>query len=320
MRQVLIAVVALALVALVEAALAAMRWNDERRREELRRRLKAVADEPTQESTLLRATRYAASPALDAFLRGVPPARWVEHLLEQTDSRLTVAQVMGYSALAGAAGVLAAMLLAGGPVLAVLAALLGGAIPIVLLAGARDRRSRRISEQLPEALDMMSRSLRAGHALTSAFELVAAEMPEPVAIEFGRAFEAQRLGIPVDEAIVQMTRRAPSNRDLKILGVSIVIQKETGGNLAEILGQLAETIRARFRFHGKLRSLTAEGRASAVVVGAMPFAVGGLLRIVNPEYLVPLVATNLGRMVLAGACASWLIGVTWLFRMTKMDV
>ena len=320
MRQVLIAVVALALVALVEAALAAFRWNEERRREELRRRLKAVGEDATPESTLLRATRYAASPGLDAFLRSLPWAARIEHLLEQTDSRLTVAQVIGYSVLAAAAGVLAATLLAAGVGVAILAALLGASIPTLLLASARDRRSRRISEQLPEALDMMSRSLRAGHALTSAFELVATEMPEPVAVEFGRAFEAQRLGIPLDEAILQMTQRAPSNRDLKILGVSIVIQKETGGNLAEILGQLAETIRARFRFHGKLRSLTAEGRASALVVGAMPFAVTALLRVVNPDYLIPLVATATGRFVLVGACASWLLGVVWLYRMTKLDV
>lgn len=320
MRQILIAVAALALVALLEAGLYAWRWGDERRREELRRRLRSVGEEPTPETTLLREARYASRPGLDAFVRSLPLSSRIEHLLEQTDSRLTVAQVMGYSVLAAVVAAAATVVLQAGAWMSALAAAAGASAPTLLLLSARDRRTRRISEQLPEALDMMSRSLRAGHALTSAFELVAQEMPEPVAIEFGRAFEAQRLGIPVDEAILQMTRRAPSNRDLKILGVSIVIQKETGGNLAEILGQLSETIRARFKFQGKLRSLTAEGRASAVVVGAMPFVVAGMLRVMNPEYLVPLVATPTGRLILAGASASWVAGMVWLHRMTQLDV
>jgi tight adherence protein B len=320
MRQILIAFVALALVAVGEAALHAWRWSDERRREELRRRLKAVGEDRTPENTLLRAARFAQSPGLDAFLRSIPLAQRVERLLEQTDSRLTVAQVLGYSVLSGAVGLGVTLFLAVGPAVSLLAAGLGLATPVLLLSSARERRSRKVSEQLPEALDMMSRSLRAGHALSSAFELVATEMPEPIAVEFGRAFEAQRLGIPVDEAIIQMTRRSPSNRDLKILGVSIAIQKETGGNLAEILGQLSETIRARFRFYGKLRSLTAEGRASAVVVGAMPFIVAGALRVMNPAYLATLFTTVTGHLILAGACASWLAGMTWLYRMTQLDV
>jgi tight adherence protein B len=319
-RQILIALATLALVALVEAVLHVYRWSEERRRDELRRRLNALGEERTEENTLVRAARYAATPGLDAFVRSLPLSARIERLLEQTDSRLTVAQVLGYSAMAGAAGLFLTLMLHAGVALNALATLLGAAAPTLLLRAARERRSRRLSEQLPEALDMMSRSLRAGHALTSAFELVATEMPEPVAVEFGRAFEAQRLGIPVDEAILQMTGRAPSNRDLKIFSVSVVIQKETGGNLAEILGQLAETIRARFRFHGKVRALTAEGRASAYLVGAMPIFIAAILRVINPEYLVPLVTTPLGRVILTGACASWLVGVTWLHRMTQLDL
>jgi tight adherence protein B len=320
MRQVLIASAALALVAIVEAVLYVYRWRREQRGDDLRRRLKALGEAPREEQTLLRAARYAATPGLDAFMRSVPLASAVEKLLEQADSQFTVAQIMGYSALLAAAGLLAGWVLHPGVAISALIVALAASIPAVLLMASRDRRSRRMSEQLPEAIDMMSRSLRAGHALSSAFELVANEMPEPVSVEFGRAFEAQRLGIPVDQAIVQMSERVPANGDLKIFGVSIVIQRETGGNLAEILGQLAETIRARFRFHGKLRSLTAEGRASAVVVGAMPFLVALALRFLNPEYLVPLVSTSMGRMILAGACVSWAFGMLWLHRMTQLDV
>jgi tight adherence protein B len=198
-------------------------------------------------------------------------------------------------------------------------AVVGLTIPFLLLTVARAKRSNRLSEQLPEALEMMSRSLRAGHALTSAFEVVATEMPEPVSVEFARAFESQRLGLSVDRAIVQMTERAPGNRDLKIFAVSAVIQRETGGNLAEILGNIAETIRARYRFYGKLRALTAEGRASAVVLGALPIVVTVVLRIVNPKYFLVLLSGS-GRVILLFAILSWLVGLVWLVSLTKVDV
>jgi tight adherence protein B len=320
-RHVLIAIVALALVALLEAAYHIYRWRDERARDELRRRIKAIADEPIAGGpSLLRAGRFAAAPALDEFVRSLPLADRLELLLLQTDSPLTVAQVIGYSLLSGAAGLLLSLVLRVGLPGAVVLGAATLAVPVLLLLGARDRRNRKLSEQLPEALDMVARSLRAGHALSSAFELAAGEMPAPVAVEFGRAFEAQRLGIPTDEAIVQITARAPKNRDLKIFAVSAIIQKETGGNLAEILSQLAETIRARYRFQGKLRALTAEGRASAVIVGAMPFIIGAALAIMNPEYLRPLATTGIGQVITLAAGASWLLGVAWLHRMTKLDL
>jgi len=176
-----------------------------------------------------------------------------------------------------------------------------------------------MSEQLPEALDMMARSLRAGHALSASLEVVAREMPEPVAVEFGRAFEAQRLGLPLEQAIVQMTGRLPGNGDVKIFAVSTLIQRETGGNLAEILSNLAETIRARYRFYGKLRALTAEGRASAVIVAVMPFLVVLALRAVNPGFMNPLFSDALGHMFLAYAIVSWCVGVAWLYRMAQVD-
>jgi tight adherence protein B len=320
MRTLLFVFAALAIIALAEAAFHLYRWNDDAHRDALRRRLKALGTSSGPEATLLREGRFAASPALDAFLRSVPFAARVERLLEQSDSRFTVAQLFTWTAVAGCAGLVASSLLRVGLALVALATIAAAAIPYVLLLRARRRRSEKISEQLPEALDMMARSLRAGHALSSALELVATEMPDPVAVEFGRGFEAQRLGLPFDQAIVQMTERAPGNRDLKIFAVSALIQRETGGNLAEVLSNIAETIRARYRFYGKLRALTAEGRASAMLVGAMPFLMALALRVMNPEYLTPLVTTSAGHAILFGAGASWMCGVAWLYRLVQLDV
>jgi tight adherence protein B len=187
------------------------------------------------------------------------------------------------------------------------------------LRAARERRSRQLSEQLPEALDMMARSLRAGHALGSAFQLVAGEMPEPISVEFSRAYEEQRLGMPLERAVREMAARAPSNGDLKIFAVSTVIQKETGGNLAEILDGIAHTVRERYRFFGKLRSLTAEARISAVIVSLLPLAMAAFLAITQPAYMVRLVDNGMGRTILAGGIASWVLGVVWFQKLTRFD-
>lgn len=322
MRELLLLLCAVAFVAAVEGTRQLLRWWKDRRADELRRRLEVVAggSDLLGGSTLLRDRKFASNPALDALLRELPLARRLEALLEQADSQLTVAQLVMFIALAGCGGFVASAFLRVGPLVGALLALTGAALPFLALVIARGNRSNKLSEQLPEALDMMSRSLRAGHALTSAFEVVATEMPEPVCVEFARAFEAQRLGLPVERAILQMTERAPGNSDLKIFAVSALIQRETGGNLAEILGNISETIRARYRFFGKLRALTAEGRASGVILGLLPIGMAVILRVSNPTYFGKLITTPTGHLVLAFAIGAWLLGVTWLVSLTKVDI
>jgi len=283
MREILVVLCSLAIVAALEGGRQMLRWAQERRHAELRRRLQDLgrgssADNPS----LLRRRPLSVVPGLDAALRRIALARKLDRLLEQTDARYTVAQILAASA--GGAGVVA-----------------------VSAALAR--------------LGWMSAALLSLLALVApSFALVVArEMPEPVAVEFGRAFEAQRLGLPLEQAIVQMTGRLPGNGDVKIFAVSTLIQRETGGNLAEILSNLAETIRARYRFYGKLRALTAEGRASAVIVAVMPFLVVLALRAVNPGFMNPLFSDALGHMFLAYAIVSWCVGVAWLYRMAQVD-
>lgn len=320
MRELLAILSAVAAVALVEGARQLYRYAEEKKKEELRRRLKAIAEPDPAEQTLLRVGRIARSHRLAALFRKLPFTARLERLLEQTDSPFTVAQITAWSAMLGVGALVVGKWLRVGLGVSATFAILALALPTLLLFVARDRRSNKLSEQLPEALDMMARSLRAGHAFTSAFEIVATEMPEPVAVEFARAFESQRLGLPVEQAIVQMTERAPGNRDLKIFAVSAVIQKETGGNLAEILGSIAETIRARYRFYSKLRALTAEGRASGVILGSLPILIAIVLRVMNPTYMDKLVSDPLGHMIVLFALLSWLAGVTWLYRLTKVDL
>ena len=320
MTTLLAILLSVAAVAAVEAALYASRFARERREAELKRRISAIAHDAPEvdRDALLRRTRFARSPLLESMLRQFGPARRLETLIEQADSNVTVAQLVCWSL--GLAGTVVFLALAIGRLALLAVAVAAAVAPTLWLLQARARRSHRISEQLPEALEMMSRSLRAGHALSAAFELVAHEMPDPVAVEFARAFEEQRLGLSFDEAVRRMAMRAPSNGDVKIFAISAVIQRETGGNLAEVMDNIAHTIRERYRFHGKLRALTAEGRASALVLGALPFFIALVLAILNPDYIGKLVSEPLGNAILAFGFTSWLVGQVVLFRMTKVEV
>jgi tight adherence protein B len=320
MKQLLIGLGAVAVVALVEGLVHTLRFLSERKHEELRRRLQALGGgEGAAGLSLLRKGKMAGLPFVDDLLRGMPVLERLELLLDQAQVSLTVAQLVVYSLLASvSAGMIAGLLLT--PVAALPLALIAAALPTFIVYGIREQRSRKLSEQLPDALDMMSRSLRAGHALSSAFKLVASEMPSPVSVEFGRAFEEQNLGLSFEKAVLQMTARAPSNQDLKIFAVSVIIQKETGGNLVEILEKIAETIRGRYRFYGKLRALTAEGRLSGVVLALLPIVTSLAIGFMNPRYMAGLLNTSFGQGCLMYAMISWFIGIIWLRQMGKVDL
>jgi tight adherence protein B len=318
-RTILVAVAALALFAVLEGVYYAVQYLGDRRTAELRRRLQTIGRGAVLDAELLRRGRLGRSAWAAELVGHLPSARKLERLLEQADSPWTVAHLLTIAALGGAACGALGLMLRSGALGVVALAVLGGAAPFLQVVAARSRRSQRLSEQLPEALEMMARSLRAGHAMTSAFQVVAGEMPDPVSVEFARAYEEQRLGLSLERAVVQMSERSPGNSDLKIFAVSTVIQRETGGNLAEILDKIADTVRQRFRFQGKVRALTAEGRASAAVLGLMPFIVAVLLSVMNPGYLAALPGTAMGQKILAMGALAWIVGLVWLYRMTQLE-
>jgi tight adherence protein B len=268
--------------------------------------------------TLLRAGRLSSNPFWGELLGGMPLLERMATLLEQAQVGGTVAAQLTFSVLLALGGAVVGLLM-GSPIMAALLFVTGGAIPTLRLLFARARRSRLISEQLPAALDMMARSLRAGHSLTSAFKLVASEMPGPINLEFARAYEEQNLGVSFYRAVQQMTGRVPNNSDLQIFAVSVVVQKETGGNLVEMLEKLAETIRARYRFYGKLAALTAEGQMSGYVLGGLPIATALFLMFVNFGYISVLVTKPMGRIILVYTLISWAVGLLWLRQMAKVD-
>jgi tight adherence protein B len=320
MQPLVIGLVAFTAIFLLEAIFYTFRYLTDRKADELKRRLQSLGNSEPGASGLLRQGKLSGMPALDGFLRSVPLSERLEKLLEQAEVGITVARLLTFSVVAAAAAATLGVVSGFGTTMALMLLPMGGMLPFMYVLWARERRSRKLSEQLPDALDMMARSLRAGHALSSSFKMVATEMAPPVSLEFARAFEEQNLGLPFERAVAQMTTRAPKNRDLKIFAVSVIVQKETGGNLVEIIEKIAETIRQRYRFFGKLDTLTAEGRMSSYVLGALPILTGGFIGATNPSYVSLLFTTKMGNAIFTYAMISWVLGFVWMRRMAKVSI
>lgn len=319
MRTILIGVIAVAGFALIEGLYHTLHYFRERNQDELKRRLQSLGVAAAGSTSLLRQGNLSKNAGVDAFLRLFPLAMRIEAMLEQAEVRITVARLLVIAGAGMVAGTALGLLSSFGFLMSLVLAPVGAFLPFGYVGFMRSRRSNKLSEQLPDALDMMARSLRAGHALASTFKLVSTEMPEPINREFARAFEEQNLGMPFERAVAQMTKRAPGNRDLKIFAVSVIVQKETGGNLVEIIEKIAETIRARYRFYGKLRTLTAEGRMSSYILAALPICTGIFIGFANPEYASLLITDSVGKAALGYAVVTWIVGLLWMRRMTKVE-
>lgn len=311
-------VVGLATLLAAEGVYYLVRYAGEQERAELRRRLRSLDE--AGGGSLLRQRRIARSVAVERFLQPLPGVAELEELLLQTDLNWTVASTLGGGVITAAGLGVGFLSMTRSVTVGLATAAIGFVLPMLWLLVQRSARSRKLSEQLPEALDMIVRSLRAGHGVASGFKLVATEMPVPVAVEFGRCFEEQNVGVEFREAVANITKRVPQNLDLKIFAVSVVIQHETGGNLVEILEQIGTMLRERFKFYGKLRALTAEGRAAAVILGSLPFIAAILISILNKKYLSPLFSDPMGHAILGAGIISWVFGFLWLRTLSQVDI
>ena len=184
--------------------------------------------------------------------------------------------------------------------LGLIAAAIGAAIPLLVIWFRRNRRLRQFEQRFPEALDLLGRAVRAGHAFTAGLEMVSKESPEPVAGEFRTTFEEQNFGLPLRDALSNMAARMPLV-DVQFFVTALLIQKDTGGNLAQILDELARVIRERFRIHREVQIKTAQGRLTAVILIALPVAMLLFMRVVNPGYVNVLFEDPLGIRLLIGA-------------------
>jgi tight adherence protein B len=240
-------------------------------------------------------------------------------LFEQADTTLTLSQFLAVSGGLGLIGMLVPVVLqlhaAWAPGLAAGLALL----PLAWLWFRRARRLKAFGKQLPDALELMSRALRAGHSLSSGFNLVAEEMMPPMSTEFGRVFEEQNLGIPLDEALNNLTDRIP-NLDLRFFATAVILQRQTGGDLAEILDKIGYLVRERFKIWGQVQALTGEGRISGVVLLGLPPALFVAVWRLNPDYVMPLFTDPLGKKMLVVGLIMQTIGALVIRKIVNIKV
>ena len=195
----------------------------------------------------------------------------------------------------------------------------GGSVPIQYLRHKATKRRTQIEEGLPEALDFLTRALRAGHSLSVAIGMAASELTGPISAEFRQVFEATGFGLPFNECMHSMARRVAS-QDVDFLVIALQIQRETGGNLTELLDGLSKTIRERIKFKGKVRTLSSEGRFSAMLLGVLPFILGAILSVLNPAYMAPLWSSETGHTMQMAGAGLLVVGFLVLSRLTRIKV
>jgi tight adherence protein B len=269
--------------------------------------------------SILKQRRFSRHEALEQLLRGMGAAHRIDRLLVQSGLGWSVERFLFLSGGALFAGALLVVRLPLPLAVKLLLATLCVFLPLAYVRRARRRRLTRIELQLPDAADFIARALRAGHSFTNVLQIVGNELPEPLSSEFRIAREEINYGVPMSEALHNMAARIPLT-DLRYLIIAVLIQRETGGNLAEILTNISHIIRSRLKLAAQVRVLSAEGRMSAWVLGLLPFAVAGMLTLVNPGYVRVLWTEPAGIRLLWTALLMIAVGVVWLRKVIRIHI
>ncbi len=258
-------------------------------------------------------------PRLDRVLQQVPRLHQLDRLLLQSGTGINVAEFIGFSLLLFGGILIGALFLNVYWPIAVLLAVAAGLLPLLYVLNAKKKRLLTIEQQLPDALDLMSRALRAGHSFPSAIEMVGSEAPMPISMEFRIAFDEVNYGIPMQDALMNLAARVPST-DLRYFVIAVLIQRDTGGNLAELLDNLSALMRARFKLLGQIRVLSAEGRLSAWILTLLPFALALVIYIIHPTMMRTLWEDPAGLKLIFTALVLMVLGIFWMWRIIKIRV
>ena len=238
---------------------------------------------------------------------------------EQADTSLTAAQFFAISGALSGGGAAAMWFVDDSMISIPIVAAIMGLLPLGWLWFRRKKRLKKFQAQLPDALELIARALRAGHSLGSGMNLVHDEMPAPVGVEFGRTFEEQNLGIPLEDSLRSLCNRVP-NLDLKFFATAVILQRQTGGDLAEILDKIGYIIRERFRIWGQVQALTGEGRLSGIVLLALPPLLFLAVYRLNPKYASKLFEDPMGQQMLLFAVISQIIGALVIKKIVNIKV
>ena len=286
----------------------------------LKKRLAAINSQDNEESfsSLLR-KRYLKKLTLpERFLEELPVMETLAQTIEQAGYSILAYRLvlisMSFGVVAGYASWAAFRM----PLVTVAAILVALYLPIMKIRSARAKRLAKFEEQLPDAIDVMKRALKAGHPFNGTLKLVAEDMDDPVAYEFGLTFNEISYGNDVRRALLGLLSRVPSVTVMALV-TSILVQKETGGNLAEVLEQISKVIRGRFRFNRKVRTLTAEGRMSAWVLATVPLVLFATIWVTTPDYLPILIEDPRGHKLIIYGAISGVIGIAWIRKIIRIE-
>ncbi|WP_028226046.1 type II secretion system F family protein [Paraburkholderia ferrariae] len=325
MSPIFYAAVVLVFVAVVLAIEGAwMVWNSRhgaaaRRLESRIQAVSAASGIPRETLSILKSRADGSASPLRRSLANLSLSQAIERQLRQADLRWSVARLLGLCAALPPLVLLAGYLLPAPFGYAAAAALLAALLPVLYLRRRRARRLYQFERQLPDACDMLARSLRAGHAFAAAIQMVGEEFADPMGAEFRATFDEINYGVPLNDALASLAQRVPVH-DLRYFVIAVLIQRETGGNLAELFDGITALVRERFKLFDKVRVLSAEGKLSAWVLILLPFVTAGLMSVLNPGFLDVLWQDEAGVHVVQAAALLMVIGVFWIRRTIAIRV
>ena len=282
-------------------------------------RLKALAGEAEATTSIERAEQQVRMPRINALLGSLPIGQRMQRFTHASATGISPAELIAMSLALGAFGLFLPGLFGKPPIFGAALGLGLAVLPWWRVASRSSARAERIERQFPEALDLMGRSMRAGHALPSAIKMVADEMPEPLGRDFRILFDEMNYGVPTNEALMHLAERVPLP-DVSYFVVAVMIQRETGGNLAELLDSISKIVRDRLKLLGEVRTLSAEGKLSAYILTALPFAVALLVNLVNPGFMAVLWTDPAGQMMVGVALFMMLLGILWMRSIIRIRV
>lgn len=290
-------------------------------RKKLQSRLGEIEAESGEESlsSLLREKYLRDLSPLERRLEDLPAMQSLARIIAQGGHKYLAYRTTLLSSAFAIAAALVAWTVTRSFVFSGIGLVAGGALPLVKIFRDRARRIQRFEEQLPDAIDMIKRALRAGHPFSGALKLVADEMQEPVAGEFGTTFADINYGNDTRRAMLGLLQRVPSVTVMALV-TSVLVQRETGGNLAEILERIAAVVRGRFKLYRKVKTLSAEGRLSAWILALVPLVLFAVIWITSPDYLPMLLEEGAGRNMIVYGAVSAIIGIFWVRKVIRIEV
>jgi tight adherence protein B len=312
---VVVAVAAFALGSFVDQRNAQARLIKERLASE--RKAPELAAE--EELALLRDEQLSEIPALDAMLRRSARVTAIQKMLAQAGMSIRAGNFLGLSALVGVATTFLAYAFSKRVEVAWVAMLIGFVLPYSYASYRRNKRFEKFEELFPEAIDTLARAVRAGHAFTTALEMITYEVAEPVSGEFRQLYEEQKFGMPVRDALLNLTERVPLV-DIKFFVTAVMLQRETGGNLAEILDNLSYVIRERFKIQRQVRVYTAQGRLTMALLMGMPPIIIAVMMVLNPSFIRPLFSDPIGHTLLVAGITLQTIGYFVIRKIIRIQV